>query len=66
MDWIIGFIALYIFATRDYRQYSAIPDLHILEFTVAYAVAFSDFTKLTLATDLSQYHYRFKSHMKSS
>jgi hypothetical protein len=30
--------------TRNYRQYSAIADLHTLKFTVAHALGFSSFT----------------------
>jgi hypothetical protein len=28
LDWMIGFIAPYTFTTRNYRQYSAVADLH--------------------------------------
>jgi hypothetical protein len=47
-----GFIAPYIFTTRDYRQYSAIADLHTLQFTVTPAFGFSVFTRRILATHL--------------
>jgi hypothetical protein len=40
LDWMIGFIAPYTFTTRDDRQYSAIADLHTLQFTVTHAVGF--------------------------
>jgi hypothetical protein len=56
----------HIFTTRDYRQHSAIADLHTLLFTVLHALRFSVFTSRILATDLSQSHCNFKSHMKSS
>jgi hypothetical protein len=59
---MIGFIAPYIFTTRDYRQYSAIADLHSLQFTVAYALSFSIFTSHILATELQESHCHFKSH----
>jgi hypothetical protein len=56
LDWMIGFInTLYIHATRDYRQYSSIANLHIFQFTVAQALSFSVFTSRILATDLSQF-----------
>jgi hypothetical protein len=52
LDWMIGFIALYAFTTRDYRLYSAIADLHTSQFTVAHVLGFSVFTSLIMATDL--------------
>jgi hypothetical protein len=63
-DWI--YCTLYIHTVQDYGQYSAIAILHTLQFTVAHALGFSVFTSRILATDLSQYHCNFKSHMKSS
>jgi hypothetical protein len=54
------------FITRDYRQYSAIALLHTLQFTVTHAQGVSVFTSCILATDLSQSHCDFISHMKSS
>jgi hypothetical protein len=63
---MIEFIVSYTFTTRDYRQYSAIAILHASQFTVTHALGFSVFTSRILATDLSQSHYHFKSHMKSS
>jgi hypothetical protein len=62
-DWIYWHL---IHTTRNYKQYSAIADLHTLKFTVTYALGFSVFTSRILATDLSQSHCHFKSHMKSS
>jgi hypothetical protein len=47
-------------------NYNAIADLHTLQFTVTHALGFSVFTSRILATDLSQSHCHFKSHMKSS
>jgi hypothetical protein len=61
-----GFIAPYTFTSRDYGQYSAIADSHTLQFIVTQALGFSVFTSRILATDLSQSHYKFKSHIKSS
>jgi hypothetical protein len=52
LDWMIGFIAPYAFTTRDYRQHSALGDLHTLMFTVIHALGFSVFTSRILATDL--------------
>jgi hypothetical protein len=49
-DWMIGFIAL-IHSSRNYKWYSAIADLHILQFTVTHALGFSVFTNRILATD---------------
>jgi hypothetical protein len=60
---VIGFIDN---RTRDYRQYSAIAILHTFQFTVTHALGFLVFTSRILATDLSQFHFNFKSHMKSS
>jgi hypothetical protein len=59
-DWIY-----LIHTPRDYRQYSDIAYLH-LHLTFTHAIGFSDFTSRILATDLSQCHCNFKSHMKSS
>jgi hypothetical protein len=39
------------FGARDYRQYSAIADLHTLQFAVTHALGFSVFTSRILATD---------------
>jgi hypothetical protein len=41
-----------IHSTRNYRQYSAIADLHTPQFTVVHALRFSVFTSRILATDL--------------
>jgi hypothetical protein len=59
------YCTLYIHTTRDYRQYSAIAILHTLQFIVAHALGFSVFTSRILATDLSQSHRHFNSHMTS-
>jgi hypothetical protein len=52
--------------SRNYRQYSAIADLHTSQFTVTQERGFSVFTSRILATDLSQSHCHFTSHMKTS
>jgi hypothetical protein len=51
LDWMIEFTDT-LFTTRDYRQYSAIVDLHTLQFTVTHALGLSVFTSRILATDL--------------
>jgi hypothetical protein len=61
-DWIYWHL---IHTIRDYRQYSAIADLHILQFTFTHARGFSVFTSRILATDLLQSHCNLKSHMNS-
>jgi hypothetical protein len=61
-DWI--YWTLYIHTTQDYRQYSAIADLHTLQFTVIHALGFSVFTSRILATDYQSY-CNFKSYVKS-
>jgi hypothetical protein len=66
MIWMIGFIPPFTFTNRDNKQYSAIADLRTLQFTVTHALGFSVFASRILATDLSQSHCNFKSHMKSS
>jgi hypothetical protein len=53
-------------SARDYSKYNATDDLHALQFTVKHALGFSLFTSRILATDLSQSHFNFKSHMKYS
>jgi hypothetical protein len=56
----------YIHTVQDYRQYSTIAILYTLHFTVAHKLRFSVFTSRILATDFSQSHSYFNSHMKSS
>jgi hypothetical protein len=46
------------------RNYSAIADLHILQFTVTHALEFSFFTSPILAMDLLPSRCDFRSHMK--
>jgi hypothetical protein len=48
-----------------YTQYSAIADLHTLDFARTHALRFQVFTSRILATDLSQSHCNFNWHMKS-
>jgi hypothetical protein len=62
-DWIYWH---FIYSTRDYRQYSAIADLHTLQLTVTHATGIPVFTSHILATDLWPSHWNFKSHMKST
>jgi hypothetical protein len=47
-DWIYWPL---IHSTRDYRQYSAIADLHTLQFTVTHTIEFLVFASRILATD---------------
>jgi hypothetical protein len=60
-DWI--YCTLYIHTVWDYRRYSY--SIHY-QFTAAHALGFSVFTSRILATDLSQSHCNFKSHVKTS
>jgi hypothetical protein len=67
LDWMIEFIAPYTFTQLGTTcNYRVIAYLHTLQFTAAYALGFPVFTSRILATDLSQSHCRFKSHMKCS
>jgi DNA-binding transcriptional MerR regulator len=52
MAWMVGFIAL-IHRTGNYRQYSAMADLHTLQFTVTQALGFSVLSIRILATDFN-------------
>jgi hypothetical protein len=63
-DWI--YCTLHIHTVRDYMQYSAIAILHTFQFTVTHELGFTIFNTRNLATDLSQSHCHFNSHMKSS
>jgi hypothetical protein len=63
-DWI--YCTLYIHTTQDYRQYSAIAILHTFQFAIPHTLGFSVFISRILATDSSQSHCNFKSHMKFS
>jgi hypothetical protein len=63
LDWMFGFIAPYTFTHFGTTgNYSAIAILH----TITHAIGFSVLTSRILATDLSQSHCNFKSHVKSS
>jgi hypothetical protein len=50
-DWIY-YIGTLVKISLNYNQYSAIADLHNLQFTVAHAVGFPVFT-LLLVTDIN-------------
>jgi hypothetical protein len=67
LDWVIGFIAPYKFTqfgtTGSYR---AIAILHTLQSTIPHAIGSLIFASRILATDLSQSHCNFKSHVTSS
>jgi uncharacterized membrane protein len=52
LDWTIGFIDTLYTVLGITDNYSAITDLHTLQFTVAYILEFSVFTSRILATDL--------------
>jgi hypothetical protein len=63
---MIGFIAPYIFTQFGTTgNYNVIVILHTFQFTVTYALGFSDFTSRIPATDISQSSCNLKSHMKS-
>jgi hypothetical protein len=51
---MIGFISTSVIISLNYNQYSAIADLHNLQFTVAHALGFSAFTSRLLATELNK------------
>jgi hypothetical protein len=50
---MIGFIGTSVKTSLNYSQYSAIGDLHNLEFTVAHTLGFSVSTSRLLATDIN-------------
>jgi hypothetical protein len=52
LDWLIGFIDTLYTQLGTTGNYSAIADLHNLQFTVAHTLGFSVFTSRILATDL--------------
>jgi hypothetical protein len=51
LDWMIGFIGTLYIQLGTTGSYSAIADLHTLQFTVTHALGFSVFTSRILATD---------------
>jgi hypothetical protein len=64
---MIGFIAPYTFKHFGPEgNHSAIAVQHTLQFAVAHALGLSVFISSIQATDLSQSHCNFNSHMKSS
>jgi hypothetical protein len=66
LDWMIIFIDTLYTVLGTTGNCSAIAELHILHFTVTYAVGLSVFTSRILATGLEQSHCNFKSPIKSS
>jgi hypothetical protein len=64
--WIgwLNLLTPHTHTTRNYSQYSAIADLHTLQFTVTHALGFPNFTSCILETGLQQSHCHFKSHRK--
>jgi hypothetical protein len=63
---MIGFTAPYTFTQFGTTRNTALSLSTFFQFTVAHALGFSVCTSRILATDLSQSHCYFKSHMKSS
>jgi hypothetical protein len=53
---MIRFIGTSVTVYLNYNQYSAIADLHILQFTVTHALEFSVFISRILATELELFH----------
>jgi hypothetical protein len=53
---MIGFIGTSVTRSLNYKQYSAIADLHNLQFTVTDALGFSIFPSSLLVTELKQSH----------
>jgi hypothetical protein len=50
---MIKFIGTLVTRSLNYNQYSAIADLHNLQFTVTHVLGFSVFTSRLLVTELS-------------
>jgi hypothetical protein len=53
---MIGFISTLVIGSLNYKQYSAIADLHNLQFTVTHALGSTTFTSRLLVTELEQSH----------
>jgi hypothetical protein len=53
LDRMIGFINTSVTSSLNHTYYSAIADLHNLQFTVAHALGLSVSTSCLLATDLN-------------
>jgi hypothetical protein len=53
LDKIIGFIGISVTLSLNYNQYSAITDLHNLQFTVTRTLRISVFTSHILVTELN-------------
>jgi hypothetical protein len=51
VGWMIGFIDIVYIQYGTTRNYSAIADLHTLQFAVAHTLGFSVFTSRILATE---------------
>jgi hypothetical protein len=66
LDWMLDLLHLIHSQLGTTGNYSATVILHAFQFTTAHALGFSVLTSRILATDLSQYHWNFKSHVKSS
>jgi hypothetical protein len=49
---MVGFIGISVTISINYNQYSAIADLHNLQFTVTHAIGFSVFISRLLVMEL--------------
>jgi hypothetical protein len=56
LDQMIGFIGTSVIISVNYNQYSAIADLHNLQFTVTHALGFSVFSSCVLVMELKESH----------
>jgi hypothetical protein len=57
LDWMVGFIDTFFVYSLNYKQYSAIAELHNLQFTVKHSLGFSVFKSRLLVTELKECHY---------
>jgi hypothetical protein len=65
--WWLNLLDTYTFTQFGTTgNFSAIAILYTFQLTITHALGFPVFTSRILATDLSQSHYNFKSHMKPS